>query len=232
MNIKQQILIVDDNPEIRHLIRLLLEKNGYTVFEASNGLEAIHLLTPSIQLIIMDIMMPEMNGIECCQEIRKKSNVPILFVTAKSHIDDMRHAYLTGGDDFLVKPFEKNELLLKIQSLIRRYQLYSGPLSADGQTLLSFKHLSIDSVTMDLYHENQKIELTQKEADIFRYLYQHQQQVVSSQELFENVWGEAYLKSSDNTIMVHMLKLRRKIEMDPNKPEIIKTVWGKGYCVD
>lgn len=232
MNNEKQILIVDDNPEIRQIILLLLEKNNYHALEASNGCEAIQLLDPSIQLIIMDIMMPEMDGIECCKEIRKVSHVPILFLTAKSQIDTMRSAYLTGGDDFLTKPFEKNELLFKIQSLIRRYCTYKDITQSDPTFVSQIKHLSIHPDTMELYNHDRKIELTQKESDIFHYLYSHRHQIISNQELFEQVWNETYLKSSDNTIMVHMLKLRRKIELDPNKPEIITTVWGKGYRID
>lgn len=232
MNTDKQILIVDDNPEIRQIIHLLLEKNKYRVVEASNGIEAIQLLDPSIQLIIMDIMMPEMDGIQCCKEIRKKSHVPILFLTAKSQIDDMRSAYLTGGDDYLTKPFEKNELLLKVQSLIRRYCTYQDFAKTEQTEIQKIRHLSILPDTMELFYQDQKIELTQKETDIFQYLYLHRHQIISNQELFEQVWEEAYLKSSDNTIMVHMLKLRRKIELDPNKPEIITTVWGKGYRID
>lgn len=232
MRNENQILVVDDNPEIRQVIRLLLEKNKYQVIEASNGIEALQLLTPAIQLIIMDIMMPQMNGIDCCKKIRMNSHVPILFLTAKSHIDDMRKAYLTGGDDYLMKPFEKNELLLKIQSLIRRYCIYREQDDTHSTNIETLKHLSIHQETMEIFYNNQKIDLTQKEADIFNYLFSHRHQVISNQELFEKVWDETYLKSSDNTIMVHMLKLRRKVELDPNKPEIITTVWGKGYRID
>lgn len=232
MEDKIQILIVDDNSEIRQILKLFLENNGYQVIQAINGEEALHELNLKTNLIIMDIMMPIMDGIKCCQHIREESNVPILFLTAKSQTDDMELAYTTGGDDYLIKPFSKKELLLKVQSLLRRYLVYSELEFLADSSMIHLHELQLDLSNMQFYKLGQKIELTGKEIEIFRFLYAHRGEAVPNQVLFENVWGEAYLKSSDNTIMVHMLKLRRKIEMDPNKPEIIKTIWGKGYRIE
>lgn len=232
MEEKIQILIVDDNTEIRQILKLFLESNGYELIQAINGEEALCKLTSKTNLIIMDIMMPIMDGIKCCQRIREENNVPILFLTAKSQTEDMELAYTTGGDDYLIKPFSKRELLLKVQSLLRRYLVYSDADFLADSSMTNLHELQLNPSTMELYKFGHKIELTGKEADIFFFLFEHRGEAIPNQVLFENVWGETYLKSSDNTIMVHMLKLRRKIETDPNKPEIIKTIWGKGYRIE
>lgn len=233
-----KILIVDDDPNIREVLSVLLSSEGYTVIQAENGQQAIDTVfadkAGAIDLVILDIMMPDMDGVEVCLKIRTKSQVPVLFLTAKSQDRDKVAAYSTGGDDYLVKPFSQTELLMKVKSLIRRRKEYdridSKAYSATEEELT--ENLIVDLRTRSVRKDGKKINLTDKEFDILRYFMDHKGEVVHNKDLYESVWGEEYFSSAGNTIMVHVLNLRKKLEDDISKPKIIKTVWGKGYRIE
>ena len=224
-----RILVVDDEADIRKIVRLLLQKKGYSVFEANNGSAAVDFVrSERVDFIIMDIMMPKMTGIEATEKIREFSKVPILFLTAKALDRDKESAYLSGGDDYLVKPFSSSELLLKTESLLRRYMVYKGKEDSS-----EFVHLAC-GVDVNL-QERIVLKngadpcLRDKESDIFFFLFEHRGEVMEADVIYESVWGEKVMPSSANNVMVNMLGLRKKLEDDPSRPKLIKTVWGKGY---
>ena len=221
-----RILAVDDEPDLRSLLRILLKNKGYEVLEAASGQEAVELVRsePRIDLVIMDIMMPGLNGVQACAEIRKFSTVPMLFLTAKSQLADKAEAYASGGDDYLAKPFSQNELMMKVESLTRRYRIYKGKKdTAVGPDI------TLDESRSCAIRNGQKIDLTDKEFAILRFFFRNRGKTLDVQTVYEGVWGEKFLPSSNNTVMVHILNLRKKLELDPANPKLIRTVWGKGY---
>lgn len=230
---QNRILIVDDDPDIREVLSVLLGSEGYSVDQAEDGEEALKKVDndKNIDLIILDIMMPGMSGVEVCAYIRKKSPVPVLFLTAKSQDQDKVEAYTEGGDDYLVKPFSQTELLMKVKSLLRRYKEYQGKSTPKAIPTIG-GNISIDTKTRSALKGDRKIPLTDKEFDILQFFMEHKGGIVENKDLYEGVWGEKYLPSAGNTIMVHVLNLRKKLEEDVNNPKIIKTVWGKGYKVE
>lgn len=231
-----RILVVDDDPDIRKVLSVLLGSEGFAVEEAENGRKAVERVLdgPSPDLMILDIMMPGMDGLEVCARVRETSSVPILFLTAKSQDQDKVAAYTSGGDDFLVKPFSQTELLMKVKSLIRRHTEYNTyPVrTADENTQVLAENVVVDIRTRSVRRNGTRINLTDKEFDILRYFMEHRGEVVQNKDLYESVWGEKYLPSAGNTIMVHVLNLRKKLEDNVSKSKIIKTVWGKGYRIE
>ena len=224
-----RILIVDDDPDIRNVLSLLL-KDTYFVAEAADGAEAVRYMrqNPDTDLIVLDVMMPGMDGLETCAQIREFSNAPVLFLTAKSAERDRVEAYQSGGDDFLSKPFSQAELLAKIGSLLRRYQQYRGK----PASTLSIEGLELDLAARSVKVGGAPVTLTDTEYAILEYLVKNRGSVVTAAELYEAVWGEKFLSGSGNTVMVHVLNVRRKIEENPSKPRILRTVWGRGYQID
>lgn len=226
-NIK--ILVVDDESDIRKIIRLILEKKGYSVIEASNGVAAVDAVrNESVDLVLMDIMMPKMSGVDATVSIREFSSVPVLFLTAKSLERDKESAYRSGGDDYLVKPFSAAELVMKVESLLRRYIVYQGRKTENESVELAC-NVEVNTETKTVYKNGKEIVLREKEHDIFFFLLENRGKTVDPNEIFESVWQEQALSSSANNVMVNMLGLRKKLEDDPSNPKIIKTVWGKGY---
>ena len=224
------ILIVDDEVQIRNILRILLSKKGYTVREASSGAEAVEAVRKGgVDLVIMDIMMPRMNGIEATARIRELSTVPVLFLTAKSLDSDKREAYSGGGDDYLTKPFSSVDLMLKVESLLRRYMVYKGK---DSTAVRVCASVEIDAPGRTVMKNGEPVVLRERELDMLLYLFEHRGEVIDASELYEAVWREKALPSSANNVMVNILNLRKKLEDDPSHPALIKTVWGKGYRLD
>ena len=223
------VLIVDDDADIRNVLEILL-KNKYFVAEASDGSSAIEYVSahPDVDLIILDVMMPGISGFETCSHLRELSHAPILFLTAKSAEADRLSAYGSGGDDFLSKPFSHQELLAKVNSLLRRYREYRG--KNDG--VIYVGDLEVDLSGHSVKYQGSHVSLTDTEYAILEHLMKRRGNTVTAAELYESVWGEKFLSGSGNTVMVHVLNLRRKIEENPSSPKIIRTVWGKGYQID
>ena len=224
------ILVVDDEQDIRRIIRILLESSGYQVAEAPNGLAAVEYIRqqPNVDLVLMDIMMPGLNGIEASRAIRERCSAPILFLTAKTQERDKLEAYQAGGDDYLAKPFSHAELMMKVESLLRRYRVYKGKTS--GQLLRA--DVMLDEPGRRVLRGGRPVELTETEFEILQFLAHHRGQVVSVEQIYNGVWNEKYMPSSTNTVMVHIVNLRKKLERDPSNPRLIRTVWGKGYQLD
>ena len=229
-----KILVTDDEKEIRKIVRILLESKGHTVVEASDGESAVAAVMNNrdIDLCIMDIMMPNLSGIEAVGKIRNFSPVPVLFLTAKSMDSDKEAAYSSGGDDYLVKPFGGSELLMKVDALTRRYNRYK----AKGDTLDNVINLGFGVIlnpnTREVFKHGEPLDIRDKEMELLMYLSLNRGRAIGVDELYSSVWGEMPLPSSSNTVTVHMLNLRRKLEDVPSSPKIIRTVWGKGYQID
>ena len=229
-----RILVADDEQEIRKILRLVLEKGGYEVVEAKDGVAAVEYLRSdrAVDLCIMDIMMPKMSGVDATAEVRRFSSVPVLFLTARSLNSDKAAAYGAGGDDYLVKPFSSQELLLKVEAMTRRYNSYGAKDEdvAGGVRLTGGVVVNIDERAV--FKNGVRIELRDKEVDVFVYLVKNRGRVISPDELYSAVWGEIPLASSANNVTVHILNLRRKLEDNSSTPHLIRTVWGRGYQVD
>ena len=228
-----RILIVDDEKEIRKVLKLLLENAGYETVEAGDGAKAVEVLLedPSIDLCIMDIMMPLMSGVEATKKIREFSTIPVLFLTARSLEADKAAAYSGGGDDYLVKPFSSRELLMKVEALIRRYNNYSVR-GHGGAVIRLWGGVLLMPEKREVTKNGTPLDLSDKEIDMLIYLAKNRGKPVSPRDLYENVWEDIALASSNNTVTVHILNLRRKLEDDPASPKIVRTVWGKGYQID
>lgn len=225
-----KILVVDDNAEITDLIAKLLMPEGYNIIKAYSGAEALRKFEQDMTLIILDVMMPGMDGHEVCRQIRSKSNVPILFLSAKGTDIDKVIGLSAGGDDYLVKPFSEIELIARVKALIRRYQ-YIRPINESKNIVNIENCLTIDLDAHVVTRYGETVSLTRTEFDIISLLARNRGRVFSSEEIFQNIWGEKYYEGN-NTVMVHLARLREKIEDNPKKAQIIKNVWGVGYKID
>ncbi len=231
---ENHILIVEDDASIREGVRILLEGEGYYVEEAEDGYQCIKKLSDNIDLVILDVMMPGISGIKTCGEIRKISHVPVLFLTAKGQESDKLIGLMAGGDDYLVKPFSYVELLARVKALIRRYHVYSQALnnnnsSKEKREWIEHGGLRIHTQYNEVYRNGEEISLREMEYRLLLLLMENSQKIFSVKNLYESLWEEPFIYSSGNTVMVHIRRLRMKIEEDPQKPKVIQTVWGKGY---
>lgn len=232
---KEHVLLVEDDEDIREGVRILLESENYQVEEAENGRKGLELLDEQTDLVILDVMMPGLSGLRTCEEIRKISNVPVLFLTAKAQESDKLIGLMAGGDDYLPKPFSYAELLGRVKALVRRYKIYRGKcaeISAEKEPYLEIVGVRVHELFNEVFVNGKEIELSDIEYHILLLMMKHPRKIFSAQNLYESVWEEPYFYSCNSTVMVHIRKLRVKIEKDPKNPQYIRTVWGKGYKFD
>ena len=230
----QKILVVDDEKEIRDLIEIYLKSEGYETLKAADGEEALNILNrEDPDLIILDIMMPKMNGIDACLKIREERQMPIIMLSAKSEDVDKILGLNMGADDYLTKPFNPLELVARVKSQLRRfYKLNPRAIKKedDGKTI-NIEDMVINLDTHEIFIGDKEIKLTPTEFDILVLLAKNKGKVFSIANIYESVWNQEFLES-DNTVMVHIRKIREKIEENPRKPKFIKTVWGVGYKIE
>lgn len=233
MNPAKTILIADDNDEIREIVRVLLESEHYHVIEAIDGEDAVNKVDDTIDLIILDMMMPRKSGIKACVEIRELTSAPILFLTAKTQDSDKTLAFSAGSDDYLSKPFSYTELVSRVKALLRRYYVYKGKEDSSAPSdVITFNGLSVNTTVNEVRMNEKELTLTEIEYKLLALMSGNRNKIFSAQNLYESVWGEPYFYSCNNTVMVHIRNLRMKLEQDPQNPKFIKTVWGKGYRIE
>ena len=224
------ILVCDDERDIVSALDIYLTSDGYRVFKAYNGKEALeYIRTENIHLVLMDIMMPEMDGIQTMVKIRELSNVPVILLTAKSEDTDKVLGLMVGADDYITKPFNPVEMQARVKSQLRRYmQLGSGN---DTGSKLVTGGIELDDKSKEVTLDGEKVNLTRTEYDILKLLMQHPGQVFSPNEIYEKVWNDNPFRN-ENTVAVHIRHLREKVEYNPAEPRYLKVVWGRGYKME
>lgn len=226
----EKILVVDDDPKILKVIEHSLRREGYQIFTAADGEQALHLaekVRPG--LIILDLMLPKLDGFEVCRRIKTLQDTPVIILSARGEEMDKVVGFTLGADDYQTKPFSPTELLMRVRAVLRRY----GPTASriGRQESITCGDLFIDSRTRTVQVRGNEVELTAKEFDLLWHLAQGSSQVFTRQQLLESLW-EPDFYGDENTLTVHIRRLREKIEEDSNKPRFIKTVWGVGYKFD
>ncbi|MDZ5471279.1 response regulator transcription factor [Bacillus sp. 31A1R] len=224
-----RILIADDEEEIRGLLKKYLEREHYKIDEAIDGAEALKLYNQNrYQLVLLDLMMPSIDGIEVCRKIREKSNIPIMMLTAKDDEIDKILGLSIGADDYITKPFSIHEVVARVKACLRRFIVLGSDGHGQEESVLTFNHIKIDMKKIQVLVKGEEVTLTGKEFELLKFFATHPQQVFTKTQIFRNVWDSNYIED-DNTVMVHIRKLRMKIEEDPSNPKVIQTVWGIGY---
>lgn len=225
--VKKTILVIDDDRDLCRLLKDNLEREGYAVRVAHDGESGLQeFRCEDCELVVLDLMLPCKNGYEVLEEMRRQSVVPILLLTAKDSEGDKVSGLRMGADDYLTKPFSNSEFLARVSALLRRYTEFGK--ESGGRSLIRAGSLEIDLLKHEVHKGQEQIFLTAKEFDLLVFLAESPGQVYTKRQIYQAVWGEAYA-FDDNNIMVHIRRLRKKIESDPDTPEYILTVWGVGY---
>lgn len=225
-----RVLVCDDEKDIVSAISIYLKSDGYDVVTAHNGIEAVEIVRQQeIHLVLLDIMMPEMDGIEAMVEIRKISNVPVILLTAKSEDTDKVLGLTVGADDYVTKPFNPVELQARVKSQIRRYMLLGGGTPVTEK--LTVGGIEVDDKSKEVTLDGELVNLTRTEYDILKLLLEHKGEVFSPNQIYEKVWKDDPF-GTENTVAVHIRHLREKIEYDPANPRYLKVVWGRGYKME
>ena len=227
-----EVLVVDDEKEIADLIEVYLRNEGISVHTCYNASQALRFVQDiPLDLAVLDVMLPDLNGFELCKRIREKHRFPIIMLTAKVEDIDKITGLAIGADDYITKPFQPMELMARVKAQIRRYTTYNTGMSSKNPNILEFSGLIINKDTHECSLYEKALSLTPTEFSLLWILCEHRGKVLSSEELFEKVWGEKYLESN-NTVMVHIRRLREKMGETPRHPKFIKTVWGVGYKIE
>lgn len=221
----KHILVVDDESTIREVLRRYLERDGYLVSEASTGEQAVELVSEiAPDLVVLDLMLPGMSGLEAAEHMQALADIPILMLTARGALDDRITGLERGADDYVVKPFSPREVLLRIQAILRR----SDEIAGGANEVIEHGDLRLDPGERVVYREREKLSLTAKEFDLLHFLMRNPRQVFSRDQLMDQVWGYEYY-GDPSTVTVHIRRLREKVEYQPSDPDRILTVWGVGY---
>ena len=229
----EKILIVDDEREIADLVELYLKNENYAVFKFYTAKEALSCIeNTELDLAILDIMLPDSNGLAICQTIRGNYTYPVIMLTAKDAETDKIMGLTLGADDYITKPFRPLELVARVKAQLRRYKKYSGGAIRDDSGLIVHSGLLINVNTHEVSLNEKPLSLTPTEFSILRILCEHKGNVVSSEKLFHEIWGDEYYTKNNNTITVHIRHLREKMSDAPDNPKYIKTVWGVGYKIE
>lgn len=231
---KNNVLVVDDDKEIVDAIEIYLKNEGINIIKAYDGLEALEVLIENnVQLILMDIMMPNMDGLRTTMKIRQEKNIPIILISAKSEDTDKILGLNMGADDYITKPFNTLELIARVKSQLRRYTVlgnYSGK-NEENNSIIRSGGLSLNQDTKEVIVDGEVIKLTATELGILKLLLKNQGKVFSIDEIYENVWNEPSY-NAENTVAVHIRRIREKIEINPKEPKYLKVVWGIGYKIE
>lgn len=227
-----KILVCDDDKEIVEAIEIYLTQDGHQVLEAYDGIEAVEILKKeSVDLLIMDIMMPRMDGIRATLKIREKHNIPIIILSAKSEDADKILGLNIGADDYITKPFNPLELVARVKSHLRRYMQLGSTAIKESETIYTVGGLAINDDLKEVTVDGEPVKLTPIEYNILLLLVKHQGKVFSIDQIYENIWNENAV-GVDNTVAVHIRHIREKIEINPKEPRYLKVVWGVGYKIE
>lgn len=227
-----KILLVDDEAAIADLVEVYLTNEGYTVYKCENAAHALECVAEKpVDLAILDVMLPDLSGFELCRRIRKKHLWPILMLTARVEDLDKIQGLMLGADDYITKPFNPLELLARVKTQLRRYTQYNQSAQPEKSGEYEFNGLCISEVTHKCTLYGEELALTPLEFSILWYLCSRRGQVVPSEQLFQEVWGEKYI-DGNNTVMTHIARLREKMHEKSRQPKFIKTVWGVGYTIE
>ncbi len=225
------ILICDDDADITSALEIYLSTEGYGVFRAKNGREALDIIgREDISLLLLDIMMPVMNGIDTIRELRQRSNIPVIMITAKSEDADKILGLDIGADDYITKPFNPMEVKARVRSQLRRYTELGGGKPADGGSVLTVGGIRLDERSHSVTLDGEDVALTPTQYEILRFFMKHTDRVLTPTEIYREVWGEDPY-GSENTVAVHIRHLREKLEIDPSNPRYFRVVWGHGYLM-
>lgn len=229
----EKILIVDDEHDIADLLEVYLKNENYTIYKYYSAKEALDFIKKEeVDLAILDIMLPDINGFTLCQKIREKHTYPIIMLTAKDEETDKITGLTLGADDYVTKPFRPLELIARVKAQLRRYNKYTPvPTENEPVTLLAYKKLMLNTKTYECELDGESLSLTPTEFSILRILLENQGAVVTLEELFHRIWKDEYYSKNSSTITVHIRHLREKLKDTTEKPKYIKTIWGVGYKI-